>query len=272
MATKIISVSNIKGGVGKTTLTALLTAFAPQSTQTLLLDADPQGTLTDWAFHLLSDERKIEFTHHKQHSNLMSVLRSEKTIQRCLFDVNDKVRILPSTVGLEKSLELFSEYKGKEQMLRSAINDYFLYTKSDQNAENEANVQIIIDTAGDIGLLSLMSLVSANTVLVPIATSIFSIDSVNLILQRVSQVQQFLNSSLKEVRLIPTMVHRQRRTHRECLDHLRNQFPQLLYWQESEVLMLQNRAEVENFLHDNVRIPRRSPIYSSLQSLVSQIA
>jgi cellulose biosynthesis protein BcsQ len=141
------------------------------------------------------------------------------------------------------------------------------------NGKNGTNGNILIDTAGDIGLLAIMSLAACQTSLIPVATNVMGIQTLDLSLQRVEQVQRSLNSGLNKVLLVPSLFTRTRKAHQQCLEELKKGYSELLPFDESnEVVTILNRAEIENFIHESQHnLSKNSDILESIETIIKYL-
>lgn len=184
--TKTIAVFNQAGGVGKTTVTHNL-AFhlAERGHKVLAVDMDPQGSLTDFfGLDLPSDAQTI-------YDALMSdVEEPSLPIHQNL----DGVDLLPSDIllaNVEQELvaQLERELRLKE-ILTSATKNYAF---------------ILIDCPPSLGLLSIISLIAATHVLVPIHTQHKAFKGTASLLKTIAKVQKRLNKSLRIAGFVPTI-------------------------------------------------------------------
>lgn len=281
---KTITISNIKGGSGKTTLTALLASELSKKSPVLLIDADPQMSLTNWALHQLEGDAQRQAIAKIKNHNLLSVFRSETTLRACAIEVNPNLHFIASHVMLEKANEEFKDVIGREMFIKSAISDLNFSLTNDNNShitshnngkngKNGKNGNILIDTAGDIGLLAIMSLAACQTSLIPVATNVMSIQTLGLSLQRVEQVQRSLNSGLNKVMVVPSLFTRTRKSHQQCLEELKKDYSELLPLDKNnEVVTILNRAEIENFIHESQHnLPRNSDVMESIETIIEYL-
>jgi len=264
----IIALANQKGGVGKTSLAALLTQFLSEKTPLLLIDADPQANLTSWCFGWLSeDEAKTKYGRLRQH-NLMSILQGKSSIREAAIPFLPNVSIVGATVDLDRSRTEFANLGGGSFLLRGAIEDFQHYCVS----ESKSTPVIVIDTAGELSLLSVMALACAETVVVPVGTQLLPIDSLGITLQRIGQVQERLNPLLKRIYVVPSLYNAARNSNKAALAILKDGYHQLLIKDSSsQVAILENRVEVENLLQAHELIKPRSPVYGAMQIVTEEL-
>jgi|GEM_PF-5810443 len=261
----IIALANQKGGVGKTSVAALLTQVI--SSDILLIDADPQANLTQWCYGYLSGDAATESFQKMRKHNLMSVLENDSSIRQARIPITKKISLVGATVALDKSRTEFVEMAGAQLFLRAAIEDF---QESLEPSENEPT--IIIDTAGELSLLSMMGIACAEKVVIPIGTQLLPIDSLSITLQRLGQAQSRLNPRLKDIVVLPTLFNPKRTTNVSSLNVLESEYGQLLpRYLDGSAIVIHNRAEVEALLHSQQNLPKNSQAREAMNAFVSTL-
>tara|TARA_A100001011_G_scaffold140654_2_gene148676 strand:- start:11036 stop:11818 length:783 start_codon:yes stop_codon:yes gene_type:complete len=185
--TKIISVVNQKGGVGKTTTAVnLSTALAAINKKVLLIDLDPQGNLST-GLGIKNEDRKI---------NVYDLIMVEKiSIKKAL--INTKIPyldIVPSGINLS----------GIEFELSEDINrNKKLYNKI-STIDSEYDF-IIIDCPPSLGILTINSLVASDLILVPLQCEFYALEGLAQLLKTVEAVKNNLNPDLRLEGIVLTM-------------------------------------------------------------------
>lgn len=183
---RIISVSNQKGGVGKTTTTVNIAAFiAEKGRRVLIIDIDPQAN----AGYGLG-VRVEEIT-----STVYEVLTGEKTIAQCVQPTTvPNLLIVPSNIHLSGAQVELLDLEGKEFTLRNAIQ-----------AIRDDYDFIFIDCPPSLGILTLNSLVAADSVLIPLQCEYYALEGLSQLLRIISMVQERLNARLAIEGVVLTM-------------------------------------------------------------------
>ena len=189
---KVISVSNQKGGVGKTVSCVNLgIGLARSGKKVLLIDADPQGSLT---ISLGYDEPdKMENT---LATILMKVINDEEFAQNaCLIRHNEGVDLLPGNIelsGLEISI---NGVISRETILKQYVDrmrEFYDY--------------IIIDCMPSLGLLTINALACADSVLIPVQAAYLPVKGLQQLIKTIGRVKKQLNPKLKIEGILLTMV------------------------------------------------------------------
>lgn len=184
--TKIIAISNQKGGVGKTTTAMnLATALAACDKRVLVVDFDPQGNATTgFGISKISNGR-----------NVYSVIMGTCDVQDAIYKTEvPNLSIMPSTVHLSGAeIELVPALR-REYKLKSAL-DLVAYQYD----------YIFIDCPPSLGLLTINALTAANEVLVPLQTEFFAMEGISQLLKTVEIVKKNLNPDLKLLGVLLTM-------------------------------------------------------------------
>lgn len=180
---KIVALFNQSGGVGKTTLTMNLGYHLGQKKhRVLLVDMDPQASLTTF---MGIDPEELDQTIYE------SVV-GEEPIQ-VMEQIHD-LDLVPANINLSAAeLELVSSLM-REMRLKNAL------------AATTKNYDfILIDCPPSLGILTVLSLVAATHVLVPIQTQFKSFQGTDLLLNTVARLRKTANRNLKIAGFIPTM-------------------------------------------------------------------
>jgi chromosome partitioning protein len=183
---RIISISNQKGGVGKTTTTVNLAAYlAEKGKKVLIIDIDPQGNA---GFGIGINAEEMETT-------IYEALIGEIPIRQVIFNTEvDGLFLIPSNIDLSGAQVELQEKPEKEFILKKAlaeIKNSFHY--------------IFIDCPPSLGILTLNSLVAADTVMIPLQCEYYALEGLSQLLKIISMVQESLNPKLSVEGVVLTM-------------------------------------------------------------------
>ena len=165
---------------------------------------------------------------------------------------------------MSKATAEFGSGVGAERKLRGVIDDIL-----GQNPEQT----ILIDTPGDLSLISNMSIAAAEVLVIPVATQLMSIDALSISLQRIGQIQQHLNSGLKRILILPSLFMSQRKTHKVSLQLMEKEFSRLMARaSDGSLIVIEDRAEMDRFLHAHMPFKHGSPMDLGFKQLADCIS
>ncbi len=207
---RIISFSNNKGGVGKTTTAVNVAAsLNKMDRDVLVIDLDPQAQTT---FHFgISKDRDTPI---KLENSIYEVMKGEISYEDALIN-REGIDILPASTDL-KGIE-FLPIPAKEFLLKDAMEDVTNYD------------YILIDCPPSLGVLTLNALTYANEIFVPLQVQFLPYHGMYNLFEAVQMVKKRLNKKIEVTGIIATMYNGKRVINREVIDEINTKLPGKLF-------------------------------------------
>ena len=214
--TRIFTVSNQKGGVGKTTTTVnIAAALAAAGLNVLVIDIDPQGNAST----------ALGIEHHADVDSIYDVLINDIPLQDVVAACPDIDNLIcaPATIHLAGAeIELVS-LVAREQRLRRAID---VYAKERAKNGEERLDYIFIDCPPSLGLLTVNAFCAANEVLIPIQCEYYALEGLSQLLKNIEMIQKHLNADLVVSTILLTMYDGRTNLAAQVAAEVREHFPE----------------------------------------------
>ena len=207
--TKIIAITNQKGGVGKTTTSINLSAsLARVGKKVLMIDLDPQGNGT-----VGSGVDKAEFD-----KTIYDVLVDSVALKKVMVEVEAGFHVVPSDGDLAGAqVELLHEI-GRELRLKNAIS------KIEKDFD-----YIFIDCPPALNVLTINAMVAANSVIIPMQCEYFALEGLSSLVDTIKKIRDTLNPKLRIEGLLRTMFDARNSLAGEVSDQLESHFGKKVY-------------------------------------------
>ena len=209
--TRIITVSNQKGGVGKTTTTVnLASALASKGLQVLVIDLDPQGNAST----------ALGIDHHADIKSIYEVLIDDVPLEQVVQISPERpgLTCVPATIHLAGAeIELVS-LVAREQRLRTAIETYLNTTMTPPD-------YVLIDCPPSLGLLTVNAFVAAKEVLIPIQCEYYALEGLSQLTRSIEMIRKHLNPELELSTILLTMYDSRTKLASQVADEVKTHFP-----------------------------------------------
>ena len=206
--TSIITVTNQKGGVGKTTTSINLAYYlAKMGKRTLLIDFDPQGNMSS-GIGISKDKPTI-------YELIAGQVTPEQAIKHSSVNGLDAIS---ASIDLSGAAIELVEQQNREFFLKNALSPL----------KNEYDY-ILIDCPPSLGILTLNGLAAADSVLVPMQCEYFALEGITLLLKSVDKVQRSINPNLVIGGVFFTMYDSRTRLAQDVVMQVKTYFKEVVF-------------------------------------------
>lgn len=208
--TRVITVANQKGGVGKTTSTVnLAVALAQGGLNVVAIDLDPQGNASTG----------FGVAHGADVTSIYDVVVGNEKLADVLVDSpeSDRLRIAPATVHLAGAEVELVPLVARESRLKRAVRGLLQSTTS-------AVDYVLIDCPPSLGLLTVNAFVAAREVLIPIQCEYYALEGLEQLTTNVDLIRAHLNPALEMSTILLTMYDARTRLAEQVAQEVRRVF------------------------------------------------
>ena len=257
---KVIAITNQKGGVGKTTTTVNLgVGLVRQGRRVLLLDADPQGSLSISLGIKQPDDLSESLA-----TIMQKVIEDESVpMDTAVHHHAEGVDFIPANIELSGIDVSLVNTMSREHVLKTHVNEL-----------RKCYDYILIDCMPSLGMMPINALVAADSVIIPSQPNFLSTKGLNLLMRSIARVKRQINPGLTIDGILLTMVDSRTNNAKAIISSLRSTVGQNLRVFDSEIPYSVRAAECSNegksiFAHDkNGRVAQG---YDALAQEVIQI-
>jgi len=209
--TRIFTVANQKGGVGKTTTTVnVAAALASKGLKVLVIDLDPQGN----ASTALNIEHTFETT------SIYEVLTKKVPLEQVVAQspAHENLFVAPATIRLASADMDLAPATGREYKLQKALNVYLSSNPFDY---------VFIDCPPSLGLLTVNAFAAATEVMIPVQCEYYALEGLAQLMGILELIQEDVNPELKISTFLMTMFDARTRLATQVVEDVRSNYPKV---------------------------------------------
>jgi chromosome partitioning protein len=207
--TRIFTISNQKGGVGKTTTVVNLSAaLAKSGARVLVIDLDPQGNAST----------ALSVEHREGTPSVYDVIVDDKELDEVVQKSPefDGLFVIPATIDLAGAeIELVSMVAREQRLSRSLVTFLDEYDFD----------YVLIDCPPSLGLLTINAFVAATEVLIPIQCEYYALEGLSQLLKNIQLIEKHLNPKLRVSTILLTMYDSRTNLAHQVAEDVREHFP-----------------------------------------------
>ncbi len=229
MDNKVIAIVNQKGGVGKTTTTVNLGAgLVMEGKRILLIDGDPQGSLTISLGVKSPDDLDVSL------ATLMNDVINDRDFHEYdgIIRHEEGMDLLPSNI----------ELSGMETMLFNVMSREYILRNYIETVRKNYDY-VLIDCMPSLGMMTINALVAADSVIIPSQPNFLSTKGLDLLLRSISKIKRGINPDLKIDGILLTMVDSRTNNAKDIISSLRTGVGQNIRVFDTEIPMSVRVAE-----------------------------
>lgn len=218
---KVIAITNQKGGVGKTTTAVNLgIGLTKEGKKVLLIDADPQGSLTASLGFGQPDEINVTL------ATIMTKIMHEESFDTVegILHHEEGVDVLPGNIELSVMELTMANVMSREMIMKEYVE-----------AQREQYDYIIIDCMPSLGTMTINALVSSDLVLIPVQAAYLPVLGLQQLIRTISMVKKRLNKKIRIGGIVLTMVDKRTNYAKDIMESVRKTYEGILPMYESVI-------------------------------------
>ncbi|MEG0547859.1 MAG: AAA family ATPase [Bacilli bacterium] len=226
---KIISITNQKGGVGKTVTSSCLgVALAELNKKVLIIDFDPQGSLTKSFGY--RDSNSYEYS--LKNALLCEMNDNSMQWNDCIIHTDEKIDLIPSNISLA----------GIEAQLTNVMSRETVFKRVLENFKDDYDF-ILIDCNPSLNQFTINALTACDTVIIPVQAEPFATDGLNDLLQTIQRTKRQLNPQLEIDGILMTMIDIRTKLSKHICNEVRSKYSNHIHVFKNEIKRCVDTAE-----------------------------